>query len=390
MRRAFPLVLFALSACGDSETSPTDGGSDAPSPLDAAVDASPKDATADTSPAPDASTPKPLFVLVGSGDGKIRVFSVAEPSGALTPMGTASPGGSPSFLAMDPATKKVYAVDEANDQVRAFTFDPKAGSLTDLGTPVASGGGGPTHVSIDATGKLVLVANYGGGTASVFPILGTGALGPASDTKAPGKNAHLAITSPSGGWAFVPCLGSNLIAQYKLDANEKLTANGTVSPPANAGPRHLAFRPDEKFAYGINELASTVTTYAYDGTSGKLTAQATLSSLPANYAGQNTGAEIVVHPSGAFVYGSNRGHDSIVAFASDKNTGALSLVGHVSTGGKTPRSFALDPDAKLLFAANQASGTVAAFTIGSNGLPVASGSPVAIPSPTFVGAWRVP
>lgn len=390
MRRLSLAFACALAACGDSTAAVGDASTS---------DASTNDVTSDTaSPLPDArvdgasdsGVAAPLFVLVGSGDGKIRVFSVAEPSGALTPMGTASPGGNPSFLAMDPTLRRVYAVDEANNQVRAFTFDPKMGSLTDLGSPVASGGGGPTHVSIDASGKFVLVANYGGGTTSVFPIQGTGALGAATDTQAPGPKAHLSISSPSGGFVFVPALGANLIAQYKIDGAGQLTANGTVSPPANAGPRHLAFRPDEKFAYGINETASTMTAYAYDKSTGKLTAGATVSTLPSNFGAANTCAEVAVHPSGAFVYGSNRGHDSIVTFASDPVTGALTLVGHVPTGGKTPRSFALDPSAKLLYAANQGSGTVSAFTIGGNGAPVASGAPVAVPSPTFVGAWRVP
>lgn len=391
--RSLPVALaLAVAACGDSTVTTDDASTGDASTLDVTNDGTTPltDARADGAQ-PDATTTAPLFVLVGSGDGKIRVFSVAEPGGALTAMGTASPGGNPSFLAMDPALRRVYAVDEANAQVRAFSFDPKLGSLTDLGTPVASGGGGPTHVSIDASGKWVLAANYGGGTASVFPILGNGAVGAASDTQAPGPKAHLAISNPSGGFVFVPALGANVVAQYKLDGGTgKLAANGTASPPANAGPRHLAFRPDEKFAYGINETASTMTTYAFDKGTGKLAAGATISTLPPSFAGANTGAEVVVHPSGAFVYGSNRGHDSIVTFASDPTTGALTLVGHTPTGGKTPRSFALDPSAKLLFAANQQSGTVAAFTIGGNGLPVASGAPLAVPSPTFVGAWRVP
>ncbi|CAN5249018.1 lactonase family protein [soil metagenome] len=397
--RPFPLTLafvaLGLAACSDPPaTLPADdsGVVDAQTTNDASNDAVISVTDAAPSDAGDgATTNAPLFFFVGGGDGKIRVFSVAEPSGALTPLGVASPGGSPSFLALDPVKRHLYAVDENKNQVRAFTFDPNVGSLTDLGAPVASGGNGPTHVSIDATGKVVLVANYGGGTASVFPIMGSGALAAASDTKAPGANAHLAISNPSGGYAFVPALGANLIAQYKLDTTTgKLTANGTVSPPAAAGPRHLAFRPDENFAYGINETASTGTTYAYDQGTGKLTVGATTTTLPQGFAMANTGAELVVHPTGAWVYASNRGSDTIVTFASNETTGALTLVGHVSTGGKTPRSFALDPAAKLLFAANQGSATVAVFTIGSNGAPVASGSPVAVASPTFVGAWRVP
>ncbi len=389
------LLLLALpiaaSGCGDDTTATPDAAADASPTSDGASDVTTTDgAPADASP--DATPPlAPLYVFVGSGDGAIRAFSVNETNGALTLVATANPGGNPSFLALIPSLRRLYACDEAKDQVRAFTFDPKLGQLTDLGTPVASGGGGPTHVGLDPSGKWLFAANYGGGTASVFPIGSNGALAAASDTQAPGAMAHMAIANPSGGYVFVPALGANLVAQYKLDPNTgKLSANGTASPPANAGPRHLAFRPDEKFAYGINEKASTMTTYAFDAKTGKLTPQATVTTLPNGFSGQNTCAEVVVHPSGAFVYGSNRGDDSIVTFASNPGTGALTLVGHTKTGGKTPRSFALDPAAKLLFAANQGSGTVSAFTLGGDGKPVASGAPQAVASPTFVGAWRVP
>jgi 6-phosphogluconolactonase len=390
MKRA--LLLLALAACGDDAASPVDASADAQPADTSPADGSQPDATGPDGASPDAAPPlAPLFAFVGSGDGAIRAYSVNESTGALALVATANPGGNPSFLAMIPALRRIYACDESKNQVRAFSFDPKLGQLVDLGSPVASGGGGPTHVGLDPSGKWLFAANYGGATAAVFPIQGSGALGPASDTQSPGAMAHQAIANPSGGFVFVPALGANVIAQYKLDGTTgKLSQNGTASPPANAGPRHLAFRPDEKFAYGINEKASTMTTYAFDATSGKLTANATVTTLPNGFSGQNTCAEVVVHPSGAFVYGSNRGDDSIVTFASDKATGALTLVGHTKTGGKTPRSFALDPAAKLLFAANQGSGTVAAFTIGNDGKPVASGAPQAVPSPTFVGAWRVP
>ncbi len=376
---------LACSEAAPDSVIPTDARADI-TPLDASsIDGSSTDAPNE------AAAPAPLYVLVGSGDGKIRVFSVVLPTGALTQVGVASPGGNPSFLAMDPQKRHVYAVDEANDQVRAFSFDPKSGALADLGAPVGSGGAGPTHLSIDPSGKVVLVANYTGGTVSVFPIMGDGALGSASDTRSSGTMTHHAVVNPAGGFAFVSALGADSVVQYKLDVQTgKLTPNGAVSPPASSGPRHLAFRPDEKFAYGINETASSITTYAFDKGTGMLTAGTTVSTLPGNFAGQNTCAEIVVHPTGGTVYGSNRGHDSIVTFASDATTGALTLVAHTATGGKTPRSFAMDPAAKLVFVANQGSGTVTTFTMGANGVPIASGAPVTVPSPTFVGAWRVP
>jgi 6-phosphogluconolactonase len=241
----------------------------------------------------------------------------------------------------------------------------------------------------------VLVANYTAGSTAVFPILPNGSLGAATDVKSPGTNAHLAITNPSGGFVFVPCLGSNFIAQYTFDATQgKLAPNApaTVSPPPASGPRHLAFHPNEKFAYGINETASTMSAYGFDVGTGRLTLIQTLSTIPSNFASPNTGAEVAMNPSGGFVYGSNRGHDSIVTFAVNAATGQLTLVGHEPTGGKTPRSFAVDPAGTFLFAANQASGTVSGFRLDpGTGKPVPLPGPAnMVPSPTFVGAWRVP
>lgn len=389
---AHVMAAAALAACSDpAAVSPTDA--DTP---DVAVDAA-SDGPADAPEGgpQDAAAIGRLFAFTASSDGKIRVFAVDDGTGAWTARGSVSAGAGPSFVAMDPKTSRVFAVDEAGGNVLSFAFDAAAGSLTPKGPPVASQGAGPTHVSVDATGAWVLVANYTAGSAAVFPILPTGALGAASSVTSPGNEAHLAITNPSGGFAFVPCLGSNFIAQYTFDASQgKLAPNtpAVVSAPPSAGPRHLAFHPSEKFAYGINETASTMSAYAFDVGTGRLTLVQTLSTLPSNFSGANTGAEVAVHPSGAFVYGSNRGHDSIVTFAVNAGTGQLTLVGHEPTGGKTPRSFAVDPAGSFLFAANQDSGTVTGFRLDPvTGKPVPLAGPAtAVPSPTFVGAWRVP
>ena len=165
-----------------------------------------------------------------------------------------------------------FAVDESGGEVLAFGFDPQTAAFTARGK-TSTLGAGPAHVSVSPGGGSVLVANYGGGSVAVFPVLADGSLGAASDTKSPGAKAHQIITSASGAYAFVPCLGANFIAQYSF-AGGKLTANSpaTVSPPAGAGPRHLAFVPSQKWALGINETASSMTSYAYDSASGKLTA----------------------------------------------------------------------------------------------------------------------
>lgn len=343
--------------------------------------------------APDAGArPTALHALVGSGDGQIRVFRVDEATGDWTPKGAFAAGASPSFLAADAAKGRVYAVDEGGaGAVLSFSFDPKTGALASLGAPAASPGSGPTHLSIDASGKWVMVGVYGAGKVGVFPIGASGLAGAAVDVQSPGDKAHLAITSPSGGYAFVPCLGSNLVAQFVFDAaTGKLTPNpaGNASPPPGSGPRHLDFQPGEAFAYGVNETASTLTTYAYDRTKGALSPIETKTTLPAGYSGANTGAEVFVHPSGKWVYTSNRGHDSIAHFAIAPGTGKTTLVGHAPTGGKTPRSFAIDPKGAFLFAANQASDTVQAFKLDSaTGAPAALGAPRAVPKPTFVGLF---
>lgn len=392
------LALSCLAfACSDSATGPGPdpagggGGRDAAPMGDGGLE----DGAAPSEAGADASTLGALYTFTGSGDGKIRVYAVDDATGAWTAKGSVTAGANPSFLAMNVAKSRLYAVDESGGNVLAFSFDAKAGTLAALGAPVSSQGAGPTHLSLDPSGKWVLVANYTGGSTAVLPVQADGTLGAATDVKSPGQKAHLAITNPSGGFAFVPCLGSNIVAQFTLDgAQGKLVANTppSVSPPAGAGPRHLAFLPGEKFAFGINELQSSVTGYAFDKATGRLSVLQTVSSLPAGFGSANTGAEIAVHPGGGFVYVSNRGHDSIATFSVNGATGALTLVGHEPTGGQTPRSFAVDPGGKYLFAANQNSGTVTGFRLDpGSGKPVAlGGAPNTVPSPTFVGAWRFP
>lgn len=372
----------ALLADADTADAQADGGPDAP-------------ADAMEGGQPDAAPPGKLFAFTASGDGKIRVFAVDDGTGAWTAKGSVAGGAAPSFVAMDPMTSRVFAVDESGGKVLSFAFDSTTGTLSPIGTPIGSQGAGPTHLSIDATTAWVLVANYTAGSAAVFPILPNGSLGAPTDVESPGVKAHLAITNPSGGFAFVPCLGSNVIAQYTFDAIlGKLTPNApaTVSASAAAGPRHLAFHPTEKFAYGVNETASTMSAYAFDIGTGTLTLVQTQSTLPSNFAGPNSGAEVATSPSGAFVYASNRGHDSIVTFAVNAGTGQLTLVGHEPTGGKNPRSFAVDPAGAFLFVANQGSGTVTGFRLDpTTGKPAPLPGPAnLVPSPTFVGAWRIP
>ncbi|HOA60964.1 MAG TPA: lactonase family protein [Verrucomicrobiota bacterium] len=311
----------------------------------------------------------------------------------------------PTFLALAPNKRFLYAVGELGTfqgkkagSVSAFSIDRATGRL-DLLNQVSSGGPGPCHLVLDATGKWVLVANYGGGSVALLPIQGNGALGEAvsfhqhqgsslNPQRQEGPHAHGVTLDAANRVAIVPDLGLDRLMIYRLDAvNGRLTPNdpphAAVKP--GSGPRHLAFAPDYKHAYGINELSSTITVYAYDSAGGSLAEVQTLSTLPDGFDGDNSTAEIEVHPTGKFVYGSNRGHDSIAVFARDLQRGTLERVANVPTQGKAPRNFAIDPTGAWLWAANQGSDNLVLFRIDpERGLLQPAGVTVDIGSPVCV------
>ncbi|MEO6033785.1 MAG: lactonase family protein, partial [Verrucomicrobiota bacterium] len=234
-----------------------------------------------------------------------------------------------------------------------------------------------THLAVDKDGKNVLVANYGSGSVAVFPIGPDGAMrtvsariqhhGSSVDAaRQEGPHAHSILPDPASRFALTCDLGLDQVLIYKFNpANGSLAANNPAfaSVKPGAGPRHFVFAPGGKSLYVINELDSTMTGFAYDSKRGALREFQTLSTLPRDFRGKSFAAEVAVHPSGKFLYGSNRGHDSIAVFGLEKKTGRLSLVEHQSTGGKTPRHFEIDPAGKFLLAANQDSGTIASFRI---------------------------
>jgi 6-phosphogluconolactonase len=345
----------------------------------------------------DAGVDATLGPLVAYVSGYAPKLSLYQVTGAGT-LGSASSftsfGTSPSFLAVNPAVTNLYALDEATvGRVGAYAIDKVTGALAYL-DDVSSGGNGPAHVSVDATGQWVFVANYGDGTTSVLPVQAGGSLGAATDTRSVGANAHMMLADPSNQYVFVPCLGADYVAQFRFDATTgKLTPN---TPPhfataAGAGPRHVAFHPNGKLAYLIAEKASTLSALSLDTATGLLTEIETLSTLPAGFSGSNTGAEVWVHPSGTLVFGSNRGDDSIVTFAIDASTGKMTLKGHTKTGGTTPRDFTIAPSGAYLYVANQGSGTVTAFAIDvGQGTLAPVGSPVTLTSPSFVGLVHLP
>jgi 6-phosphogluconolactonase len=277
----------------------------------------------------------------------------------LVPLGVAAEVENPSFLEVDLKRRLLFAVNEIDSfqgkptgAVSAFKMDPGSGKLTLLNQR-SSMGQGPCHLALDKTGKNLLVANYDSGSVALLPVAADGKLGEASQVvqhsgksvhpeRQKGPHAHCVKIDPGNRFAFVCDLGLDKVIGYPLDADKgKLAAEHPVAAQLKpgSGPRHMVFRPDGRFAYVLNELTSTVTAFACDGKTGALKELQTLRTVPESYDGPNTGAEIDVHPSGKFLYSSNRGHNSVVLFNIDGAQGTLSYVEEQGTGGKTPRNF---------------------------------------------------
>ncbi len=337
--------------------------------------------------------PGSTLVYIGTytNDGKSKgIYSFALQGGqegsqnpTLVPLGVAAEAKNPAFLEVDVKRRLLFAVNEMDTfdgkrggAVSAYSMNPQTGALTLINQQSAMGRG-PCHLVLDRTGKNVLVANYGEGNVAVIPVGSEGKLGAATSVvqhegksvdpgRQRGPHAHAVAMSPDNKFAFVCDLGLDKVMIYKFDAeNGKITANdpafATVKP--GSGPRHIAFRPDGKFAYVNNEMTSTVTAFAYDAAAGKLTEVQTLSTLPEGVKVSNSTAEIAVHPSGKFLYVSNRGHDSIALFNVDQEKGTLTFVEAQETGGKVPRHFGIDPSGKHLIIENQRTNQVGVCAI---------------------------
>jgi 6-phosphogluconolactonase len=304
-------------------------------------------------------------------------------SGALEQVAKAAEVENPSFLALDPQHRYLYAVNElgqfggkASGGVTAFAISPATGELAYLNQQ-PSLGAYPCHLTVDATGKYVLVANYGGGSVAALPVEDDGRLGPATalvqhegssvhPTRQTGPHAHSVTLEARNRYAFVADLGLDKLLIYGFDSAQGRLAPNVVpwfQTKPGAGPRHLDIHPSGRYAYLINELDSTLTALACDGERGAFTEIHTVSTLPPGFEGQTTCADVHVAPSGKFVYGSNRGHDSIAIFAIDEATGRLTPAGYQPTLGKNPRNFAIDPTGTFLLAANQDSDTVVTFRL---------------------------
>ena len=341
----------------------------------------------------------PVSVYVGTYSKGIYSFSFDAQSGDAGPINLLAEIASPSFLALHPNKRFLYAVNETDKgSVTAFSIDATTGKLHQL-NQVSSHGGGPCHLSLDKTGKMLMVANYGGGSVSAFPVHTDGTLGEATASiqhagrsadpkRQEGPHAHSVTVSPDNRFVVAADLGLDKLFVYRMDpAKATLAANdppfAQVKP--GSGPRHFAFDPSRNRAYTINEMASTVTAFGYDRARGALKEIQTLSTLPAGFSGESTTAEIAIDSKGKFLYGSNRGHDSIAVFSIDASTGKLTLLENTSTGGKEPRNFAIDPTGRYLFAANQKSDSIVIFRIDPNsGRLQATGKVLQVPVPVCV------
>ncbi|HXX92461.1 MAG TPA: lactonase family protein [Planctomycetota bacterium] len=333
-------------------------------------------------------------------DEGIQVFSLDLSSGALTKVGGASGASNPSFLAIHPGKKFIYAACEAGrtGSVAAFGLDEKG--IPTLLNMQPSEGSGPCFVTVDKAGKNVLAANYGSGSVACVPIGDDGKLLPPSSSvqhkgssvnksRQEGPHAHSINLDAANHFAFAADLGLDKILVYKFDS-----AKGTLVPndppaaevPPGSGPRHFAFHPSGKYAYACGEMAMTVIAFTYDAEHGVLKEQQVLSTLPegAERKGAST-AETQVSPDGKHVYVSNRGHNTVAVFEVDPATGKLKAAGHCPTGGKTPRNFGIDPSGKFLIAANQDSNNVVVFKIDpATGMPSPCGHEVQVPKPVCV------
>jgi len=357
------------------------------------------------------AAPGDLLVYFGTYTGAkskgIYVSRLNLTTGALSAPQLAAETPSPSFLAVRPQGDFLYAANEVSTfegkpggSVSAFAIKKDTGMLTAL-NQAGSGGAGPAHLSLDGTARTVLVANYGGGSVASLPIGNDGRLGAAvsvmqhtgssvNPDRQREPHAHQIIVDPANRFAYVADLGLDKMMIYRFDAaKHSLTA---AAPPSasvkpGAGPRHAAIGANGRFTYVINELDCTVTVFGRDGGTGALTEVQTLSTLPPGVAFERgfSTAEIALHPSGAFLYGSNRGHDSLTVFAVDPSSGKLTYVANTPTGGKTPRGFGIEPGGAYLLAGNQNSDSVVVFKIErATGKLTPTGTPIAVGAPVDV------
>ena len=357
------------------------------------------------------------FMYVGTytrnGSKGIYAYRYNATNGKATSIGLVAETSNPTFLAIHPNHRFLYAVNEDNQyegqpvgSVSAFAINSVTGQLRLLNR-VSSKGTGPCHVSLDHTAKWLFVSNYAGGSLAAFPVHDDGSLGEATNffqhvgsganpQRQAGPHAHVAVVSPDNRRVLVADLGLDEILSYRLDRTAGLTPD---TPPftkvaPGTGPRHVVFSGNGQFVYSLNELASNIIVFRYDAASGALTELQTIKTLPDDFTGANSTAEIELYPGGKFLYASNRGHNSIAIFGVDSTKGTLTALGRVPTQGKTPRNFAIDPSGSFLMAANQDTNNVVAFRVDRNtGALTPTGDTLDVPAPVdivFAAATQPP
>jgi len=352
------------------------------------------------------SSKSPLLVYIGTYTGPksqgIYVSRFDPLNGSLSSPQLAAELKNTSFLAVAPTGKYLYAVEEVGESadkstgyVVALRIRDESGKLEVLNKKT-SGGSGPCHLAFDAARKCVLTANYGSGSISVLPVNSDGSLGEPSATiqhqgssvnpeRQTGPHAHFISTDPASRFVLACDLGLDKVLVYRLEPSTLLlTLNDppSISMRPGSGPRHLVFHPNGRFVYVINEMRSTLTVCSYDPLKGALTALQSVSTLPPSFKGHNTCAEVQVHPSGKFLYASNRGHDSLAIFSIEPDSALLTSLGHQFVEGKTPRHFTLDPTGAWLLAGNQDSNNIMVFRVDTGtGKLTPTGNPIELGSP---------
>lgn len=335
------------------------------------------------------------------GSEGIYVFEFDRKAGTMRPVQSVSNAKSPSFLAVHPSGKYLYSVNEAAEKtggVSAYAIDQSTGKLTFLNAE-SSLGSSPCYISIDQTGKTAFIANYGGGNLVVLPIKANGTLGEPTDNvqdtgNGPNKerqekpHVHSATVAPDNRFVYAADLGTDKLNIFAADVKaSKVTpatpSYATVKP--GSGPRHFTFHPNGKYAYLVEELTSSVAVFSWNSKTGALTLlEDGVKTLPADFNGQNTSADIHIDPSGKFLYQSNRGHNALAIFAIG-NDGKLTKVGDQSTEGKTPRNFLIDPKGDFVFVAHQDSDNITIFKRNQQtGQLTYTGQSIKVPAPVCV------
>lgn len=330
----------------------------------------------------------------GKSEG-LYAFRFSSTTGKLTALGLAAKAENPSYVIFHPNRRWVFAVNEVDQgMITAYSLDEASGKLTALNT-VSARGAAPCHLSLDKTGKFLLVATYNGGTVGIYPVGADGKLGEATKTiQHTGKgvtprqdkpHAHSINVSANNRFAVAADLGTDELITYRLSLKDgQLLPQAKLKLRDGSGPRHFAFHPNRKNAYSINELASTVSALTWKPGSGELKEFQNITTLPAGFAGTNSTAEVVVHPNGKFLYGSNRGHHSIAMFTID-GTGRLTPQGQMPSGGEWPRNFNIDPSGEFLIAANERSDSLVVFRIdAATGKLTPTGEKAEVGSPVCV------